>query len=129
MHAQAAVNILSLSQRGRIAAMHNLRNSQLPSKRVLAMAIAVDFPEGITGPPATPNVIVLKDKDRRPKHYCVKRLLVGSCKCSGNARSLPRIMPTVPKKLPAPLLCKCVAKALGSNACARTHAYTYAFFE
>ena len=128
MHAQAAVDILSLSQRGRIAAMYNLRNSQLTSKRVLAMAIAVDFPEGITITPATPTVIVLKDKDRRPKHYCVKRLLVGSCACSGNARSLPRIRPTVPKKLPAPLLCKCVAKALcGDSACGRR--YHFAFFE
>ncbi len=128
MHAQAAVDILSLSRRGHIAEMYKLRTSELPSKRVLAMAIAVDFPEGITGPPATPNVIVLKDKDRRSKHYCVKRLLVGSCTCSvKRSVLLPRIKPAVPKKLPAPLLCKCVAKALGSNACARTHVYTYAF--
>ncbi len=53
--------ILSLSHRGRIAEMYKLRTSELPSKRILAMAVDVDFPEGLTGPPATPNVIALKD--------------------------------------------------------------------
>ncbi len=124
------MDILSLSRRGRCTQMWKLRNSEKFLSRALAMAIDVDFPEGLTGPPAIPDVIVLKDKDRRFKHYCVKKLLGGCCTCI--AKRLPLLPRKIakPNKLTEPILCKCVAKSLGCNACTRVHIYdiyTYAF--
>ena len=70
-----------MAMRGRVAAMHKLRSSMFALDRDLAAALSIDFPSGITGERVTPSVIVLRDKERKYKHKCVKKLLGVSCKC------------------------------------------------
>ena len=84
IRAQAIIKLATISRMGRVAEMEKLRNSASVRDRVLAMAIGVDFPQGVsvlTDNEHIPNVIPLGDKDRRPKYKCVKRQLGIPCFC------------------------------------------------
>ncbi len=81
IRAQAIIKLATISRMGRVAEMEKLRNSASVRDRVLAMAIGVDFPQGVSVLEHIPNVIPLGDKDRRPKYKCVKRQLGIPCFC------------------------------------------------
>ncbi len=108
IRAQAIIKLATFSRMGRVAEMQRLRNSASVRDRVLAMAIGVDFPQGVavlTDSEHIPNVIPLGDKDRRPKYKCVKRQLGIPCFCRDRARALkpkksPKLSPSRHCELP-----------------------------